>query len=139
MVTIERDNLRVVLGALNRAQQIDLWQVVDDMPDDLPALVSSELLADHIAIHACRRILIRNGEQWEPVTGASSVQIDDEVYNLNWPFQLELFHQLPVTLTNEWLSVAMRLNEGVSGAYFLASNNQMTGENSSSSTPSSEG
>lgn len=92
-----KDQIKVTVGELSRADQLDLWREITDRNlSDLEAVLQNERIGELIAVKATRAVeaLQKTEVEFSPLT-------------------VEAFNRLPMSLANEWIKAAMVENGGL--------------------------
>lgn len=127
MTTFEyKDKLRVTVGELTRAQQLQFWKdghLVKNQTenDGSNGMLATALLEDSVTVLCTTAIEVNNGGKWKSISTPMQVELNGTEYELSYPMTLERYRQLPASLVNQWASRAIELNGDVTQVLFLAS------------------
>lgn len=132
MKTFEyQDVLRVTVGQLTRAQQLDFWRdghlIINSAESEKSEngasnnMLTNLLLEDSVTVLCTTKIEVCKDGKWKPVSKPVKVSLNGEDYEVSHPMTLDRYRQLPMSLTNRWSENAIALNGDVSQVLFLAS------------------
>lgn len=121
MASFEWEGLiRVTIGSLSRADQVDLWRIYqesgwEERDQTSPFDRASGLMATDamVAALATRKIEICKNGKWQLLKDKATIEHDGDLIELSFPPTYEQINQYPRSLGDQWIEVSAERNGGL--------------------------